>query len=89
MKKYLLTLSLLGASFSFIGQVAAVPCHCAENNLQAPQIQGCDENEQKPAGAYGLQLAAGQCKADCDCAPGRKCSVQPDATGGSPAGVCQ
>lgn len=89
MKKYLLTLALLSASFSFIGQVAAVPCACPpDGNLQAAQVPGCNESEPKPAGPYGKTLNPGECFANCDCAPGRKCSVQPGPYGG-PAGQCQ
>ena len=88
MKKYLLTLALLSASFSFIGQVAAVPCACPNGDLRAPQIQNCNPNEPKPAGHYGKVLNPGECFADCDCAPGQKCSVQPGPMPTAP-GHCQ
>lgn len=91
MKKYLLTLALLSASFSFIGQVAAAPCACQNGDPKAPQIQNCNEAEPKPVGLYGTQLKAGQCQADCDCAPGRRCvGVTEEAKkyGGAP-GHCE
>lgn len=68
MKKYLYTLAFLSASFSFIGQVTAVPCACPEGNFNAPQIEGCSEQEAKPEGY--MSLNAGECFANCDCAPG-------------------
>ena len=54
--------------------------------ILVPRNTGCNEAETKDR--FGMKLGAGQCDADCDCAPGHKCVTQPGPYG-TPAGKCQ
>lgn len=68
MKKYLLTFALLGASFSFIGQVVAqdLPACTCHGGGRGPQVQ-CDMKKDKVDLFKGNKLGEQECIWACHC----------------------
>ena len=91
MKKFLLTLTLFTASFTFMDGAMAggIPCNCKPGSDYKKQAQiGCDEKEKKTLAKYEDALKQGECYADCHCTKGNKC-VGASSNYGDKPGTCK